>query len=556
MSAEKYAQWLVNNQDQAGTPEFETVAAAYKKLRVKKPTAAQKEMVDIPSRVLQGARDPITGLSQTLYESVPESVQQTGTNVNKWLYEKTGGLLGLEKPLPEEIKANEAKYQAARQATGQEGMDWARLGGNIATTLPLVMMAPQAATATLPARIASGMAMGGALGATQPVTEGDFWSEKAKQAGAGAIGGGVMAPVAGGLARIVKPLTSKAATKLMKEGITPTPGQILGGAWKRTEEKARSLPILGDFISSGQRRGIKDFNIAAYNRALKPIGKSAKGFPIGREGIYKVKTELSKAYDDLIPKLSFTADQRFASDISNLQKLASGLTEKEAKQFGKILKNQVIGKMTKTGKMSGERYKEVEEILGKEAKGYLKSPDFDARKLGSAIEELKNTMKSTLIRNNPKYAKQLSDINKGYSNYVLLRRAGSMQGAEGGFSPAQLSSASKAMDASVGKGRTATGKAQMQDLTDTAREVLAQSVPNSGTADRLLMDAALLGTGYINPAIPASAFAAGLPYTPIGQRMAAGLLSRRPEGAGLLADAIRQSSPVLGASSASLLGNN
>ena len=58
MSAEKYAQWIVDNQDKQGTPEFETVAAAYQAAKEQsQPTLKQKVQASIPGRVLQGARD-------------------------------------------------------------------------------------------------------------------------------------------------------------------------------------------------------------------------------------------------------------------------------------------------------------------------------------------------------------------------------------------------------------------------------------------------------------------------------------------------------------------
>jgi hypothetical protein len=53
MSAEKYAQWIVENQDKQGTPEFETVAAAYKAARNQTPQAPQTPQTQQEPSLLQ-----------------------------------------------------------------------------------------------------------------------------------------------------------------------------------------------------------------------------------------------------------------------------------------------------------------------------------------------------------------------------------------------------------------------------------------------------------------------------------------------------------------------
>lgn len=156
------------------------------------PATQEQALVDIPSRLLKGARDPITGLAQKLYAAVPESVQQSGTDVNKWLYDKTGGVLGLEKPLPEEIAAEENAYQKARQATGQNGFDWARLVGNVASPTSLMTMGYSLPAKVLPA-IAQGMAIGGSQAAMQPV-----YSSEGKTVSDAGVGAGGLRQIASG----------------------------------------------------------------------------------------------------------------------------------------------------------------------------------------------------------------------------------------------------------------------------------------------------------------------------------------------------------------------
>jgi len=60
-TAEEYAQWIVSNQDKKGTPEFETVAAAYK---IAKETPQEKPVASVSGVVAEGAKGVFRGASQ------------------------------------------------------------------------------------------------------------------------------------------------------------------------------------------------------------------------------------------------------------------------------------------------------------------------------------------------------------------------------------------------------------------------------------------------------------------------------------------------------------
>lgn len=511
------------------------------------PTPDQAEMTDASSRMVRGAMDPVTGLAQLLYNVIPEGVQNAGDWLNNKLVEIGVPLAKIpEGGFNQLVQGQEQQYQQARSAMGQEGIDAYRLAGNMATTVPIAMMAPGASAATLPARAGYGAAVGGAIGATNPVTENtdNFFGEKAKQVGIGAAAGAVATPVAEGLARVIRPATDKVVQSLMREGVTPTPGQILGGFAKFAEEKARSIPILGDIISSGQRRAIVDFNRAAYSRALEPIGIDASKMPVGREGVKAVKNALSRAYNQVLPKVTFKADTQFASEVQSLRQMAHTLPDDVSKQFDAILRRHVISRMTPAGTMSGTTLKQVESQLGSLAKGYRGDASFDKRQLGDAILELQSSIRGVLMRANPEMAEALQKINTGYANYAVIRKAASMANTGEMFTPSQLASAVKAMDKTVGKGATATGSARMQDLSDAGVKTLASKVPDSGTAGRLFLGG---GVTYFDPTIAAGLAVSGTPYTQIGQKAMAALLTKRPESFSIAADAVRSSAPAIGA---------
>lgn len=80
----------------------------------------------------------------------------------------------------------------------------------------------------------------------------------------------------------------------------------------------------------------------------------------------------------------------------------------------------------------------------------------------------------------------------------------------------------------------------MQDLSDAARNAMPTAVPDSGTAERLMLNAGALGSGLYNPAIPAGLAAAAVPYLGPVNRAIGATMTVRPNGAQGLADLLRR----------------
>lgn len=514
------------------------------------PTPAPKQQGGFQGSTLggivQGIRDPIDAGAQMLSHALPDNMTQGINKANNWLADKTG-LVGRlpEGGIDQSIAQNEKAYQQSRLDNGRQGFDAARTGGNVLSTAPLMAIP---GGQTLPAQIASGAAVGGLSGALQPVTQGNFADEKQKQVGVGTGFGALLGPVGAAAGRAISPQTNQEAQALLKEGVRLTPGQIMGGALQKVEDKAQSIPLVGDMIGKARARGVEDLNRAAYARALKGTNIDSKTLPVGQEGIKAVKDAVSKQYDNLLPNLSFKPDAQFNQEMANITGMAKNLGPTEANRFGNIL-NEVNSKISPNGSMTGETYKIVESKLANDAKKFSSSTDAYQRELGDALAETLNVMKSAIVRSNPQHAKELAQANSNYANYVRLRKAGSMAGdMSGGFSPSQLASAIRQSDKSVGKGNVATGQALMQDLGDLGVNVMGSKVPDSGTAGRLMMGGAAGGAALMEPSLLLGAGAASLPYTKTGQKLAEMLLTKRPAGAKESADALRKILPLLSGS--------
>ncbi|ABO54195.1 transglycosylase SLT domain-containing protein [Burkholderia vietnamiensis] len=441
--------------------------------------------------------------------------------------------------------AEYAPYQAAHPIAAGAG----NIGGSIAATAPLGVLAPTART--LGGMAAVGAGLGGATAALSPVDPNsqNFAADKAKQIGIGALTGGVLSPAAGAVGRMISPNISPDVQLLMSKGVTPTPGQILGGGFARTEDKLTSIPVLGDMIKNAQQRAVGQFNVAAYNDALAPIGKTFSG-SAGQEGIEQVGKTIGKAYDDVLPKMQMRVDPQFQADVTNLGQMVQGLPEAQQKTFMNVLKTQIFDKLGPQGNMDGQTLKGVQSELARTSSGYLKDPSFDNRQFGAAVSALRDAVDSNLSRvNPPELAEQLSNANQAWANFVRLRSAASSAGAmnNGGvFTGAQLQSAVRGADKSVGKGATASGKALMQDLSGAGQAVLGSKYPDSGTVGRGLMS--LLAPGSVAAGMataPTSTLATlggiglgSLPYTQTGGKLAAALLTARPQFAQPVGNAV------------------
>lgn len=373
--------------------------------------------------------------------------------------------------------------------------------------------------------------------------------DMAASTAAGAAGGKLGDILMRGAARVVAPQVSKYAKALMDEGVRLTPGQILGGGAQKLEDKITSVPFLGDMVSNARIRGLQDFNTAAINRSLAPIGKALPDGVMGRDAVDAAHTALSDNYTSLLKGATFKVDPTFTQNVGSLTSLAQNIPQYGSKPLQDFIATNIATRISKAGSMSGGAFKEVDSLLGQEAKNYSSSPSPNDRKLGDAFWQLKAELKDALGRSNPAIQKGLEDTDAGYANLVRIEnaaaRGGGAKGVDPGvFTPSQLASAVRATDSSVRKNAVARGGALMQDLSDAGQAVLPSQVPDSGTPGRLAT-MLLAGSGaahMLNPAATAAVPAFMGAYTQPGVKAAEFLLAKRPQGAGALAKALRNHS--------------
>ncbi len=393
---------------------------------------------------------------------------------------------------------------------------------------------------TLPTAMVPGgvLAQGAASGAL--LSDSKNLQGIAKDAALGGVGGYLGGKVLGGvLGGFASPKIAPQAQALLNEGVRLTPGQMLGGTAQRLEDAATSVPVFGDAIRTAQRQSLGDFNRAAINRALTPVGESLSPNIAGRDAIAEAQSKLSDAYKNALTGSTLTVDKGLADDlINNVGPYVSTLTPDRAAQLHSILADRVGARFAGGTTITDEGLNKVDGELGNLARRYSKSPDADQQELGDALEHTQNALRDMVERQNPAQADKLRAARTGYAALTRVERAASGAGARDGvFTAPQLSAAVKAGDSSVRNRAYAAGDAFMQDLSDAGTHVLPSTVPDSGTALRWLTGELPMLIGF---GAESSHFApqlgmamglmgtAGLPYTKMGQKAAQFALTKRP----------------------------
>jgi hypothetical protein len=504
-----------------------------------------KPVTPAMERFKQGVKDPFDAGAQLLTHILPDAIVNPVNKLNNYIADKTG----LVAPVPaggvDQMINDQAKnYQSP------ECMDLARLGGNIASPANYAIAAKIPTSGSLGARVIASSAGGAALGAVgQPVSEGkDFTQEKAKQIATSAIIGGALPMVTGGIARAIKPNASANPNVqlLRKEGVTPTIGQTLGGRWNALEEKAQSLPLMGDMISNARRSANSQFETAAFNRALTPIGQKLPEGLAGREALIHTENVLKNNYDDVLTKIgAIKPDSQFSSNINNLRAMVNKtlMPKAEKLKFESALRD-VKQSIDNNGVITSDAFKALESSLGKDASKLGASTNIYEGKLAPAVKQIQAELREMLKRQAGSNADDLQNVNAAWANFKRVQNAGAKLGADDGmFTPSQYQNAVRALDKSKDKAAFARGGALGQDLGDAGRSVLGSKVPNSGTAERIFYGGGALASGALSPAIPASLVGGAALYTTPAQKLLNSLvLGGRGQTATKAAELVRNSS--------------
>lgn len=543
-TAEEYGQWIVDNADKKGTADFEKVAEAFRVSRAAsapapKPQNLQRPLADDIRQVISEESSPlgakvIGGMGVGLDEAALR-LKQFGPGLNA---------------------ADQNQVQADRQFGDAAGVP-----GAVGKALPLLLPAArlaQAGTAALSPFVSRWMASltgAGAAGAAQnvgtnPVLPGE---SEAANAGAGFAGGALGDRAAAGVGRLMQPITQSAPVqRLIQQGIIPTAGQALGGAWKTAESKLTSMPFLGDVIRWGANRPVQETNLAALRSVSPQVTE------IGSEGLRQAQKIADDAYNAVTSRFSVVPDARFVGMTSRIERDASySLSEEQRGSFRDFVQQKIIEPLRRqpqvapgppssrgfpaspqsgpaitqkgsavvdprapevlgpearildqTGKpfvapggqqaapiVSGEIFKKIDSELGAKASNLRKSGSASERDLGEAFFRLQHEWRDLLERGAPPgVAQEMEAANRMWANLTIVERAAAKtKTGDGEFTTAQLQQAVREADPSIRKRAFAGGNARMQGLSNPAVNVVGGGYADSGTAGRNILAHTVLG---------------------------------------------------------------
>jgi len=280
-TAEQYAQWLVQNQDKKGSPDFDTVASAYRSLRTAPaPVAPSTERTygeaakDIGAGVVGGIGS-LVQLPGQLYGLATGDFSKTGAlgageGISKYAEEmKSAGLKAREAERSRKVaeSAKEGQFQAFGTALSETVKD---------PGLLLSFIAEQAPQLLIPFGAARGVGMAArGLGAAEATA--------GKAAVAGAVGaGGVQQGAdvgAGAYENIYKELVSKGAS----------PAEAAEGSLRLARQAgaaAGTISLLAQRLPGARQleevlAGVPGKGIAGLGGRLRTAGSTAAGETLG-----------------------------------------------------------------------------------------------------------------------------------------------------------------------------------------------------------------------------------------------------------------------------------
>ena len=511
-----------------------------------------------------GIGDIAKGISQSFAHQLP--VDPYATMAEQVASQDQSAING---PLADaDLAQREQTWQQHRAATGDTGFEWGRLGGNIIGAAPIMAAMAPAAPSSFLGALGIGAGTGAVNAGLQPVTSGNYNSGKVGQiamgTGTGAVGGGVGYGVGRLIGGAPAPTTDygQDVAFLQSKGVPLTPGQLTGPTASKIEDVAQP------FSAFGQRRAIEGLNRAAYNEGAAPVaeafGEQAPTFEkVGFRGVKDLGDYLSDKYDIVKGNIALNITPEIESQLGQVATEVGNPRQEVSNDLQKIITKHIYDRVGQDGVLTGNSFKDAEEVLTSEAKNYMTgSPD--DRKLAQGIYDTLDTIRQGLAEQNPEYAPKLQALNKGWA--VLTRIEGAVKGSSdnGVFTPSQLQNTVRTMDNAVRHRAFARGEALLQPLSNAAKNVLGNTYPNSGTAWRNAAAALTTGgsAGMFAGGLPGAAAgigavgSTGLAYTPWGQDAVNALLGpRSTQVPYLLGRALQNASPMLGAGAPLLLGH-
>lgn len=337
----------------------------------------------------------------------------------------------------------------------------------------------------------------------------------AEGAALGAVTGGL---VQRGTDRVADRILSGAARRaespsdariLSQAGVELTPGQMLGGGFKRAEDAMTSIPFMGDTIRGAQRRGLESFNDAAIADALAQSG--AQTTQRGRGRVRDVAEQFGRNYDAALdPVTDIPRPEGYVEALTALADDAA-LPPSIRRNLRSLITN-TVGRADES--IDGKEWKRIDSELSADIRAADRAAANapEQRLLRDKLREVRGLWSDRLGAAAPDALEAVRATDDAYANFKIIQKAMSDAASAGRGGEASPASMNRAVRQAAGEGQYSRGAGRLQELSDAAMTVLPSSVPDSGTPLRSLLTAGGIGGGAAvlgNPAGQAAALAGG-----------------------------------------------
>lgn len=346
-------------------------------------------------------------------------------------------------------------------------------GGNVATTVP---------TMALPGY--GGAILGGsALGFLQPTTENESRATNtAFYGGAGAVGqfaGNTLSRVVRPVQSTLPPETARLAQEAARRNIPLTAGQATGSRPLRIAESAmENLPF-----TAGPQLAIKQAQQTAFNRAVGGTFGAADD-ALTPEVLGASRTRIGQIFTDLANRNTLQADDALMTGLAQVDENARRYLTPDV---GRVVLNRIDDVMARieNGTMSGRAYRNLDSELGRAARGTANGD------LRNALVALRGTLREAMDRSISE-ADQAAwqGARREYANLMTVAPVAA-RSETGDVSGRTLLSAANSTNRNARFG----APSELAELGRVGRAFVADSIPNSGTAQRQFMQSVLTGSG-------------------------------------------------------------
>lgn len=446
--------------------------------------AEELELLELEEEEASGSAMPQPTMSRTeaAGRGAFYGALQQPRDVIAALTAKIGGGVPFEEGLKtaREMSLEGEQGEAQRQRPGY--FTGGQIAGNILTT------AAPAGAATKALGLGKGIFGVPAAGAVQGgistlASDGDL---------SGVIPGAVGAGVVGAAGKIARPIAKGAATAARK-GFTATlkaagiddltAAQMTGNkTLELIDSVLAKMPFTAGKSREASEKQLRRFTAAA----LKKAGLSGDDIsPAVREA---AEEQFGKRFEGLAAGEIVKIDEKVLRVLSNVE---SNQLKKLPTNVKPIVESYMDDILNAGGKITGEAYQAARSQLSQQARSMAVSDPFTA----NTLRTLRNALDDAAERSLPAAKKGLwKDLNRQYSNYKIIQKTAastSKDSLEGVLSPRALLQNIETANKTKGQ----KGYGELYDLARSGSSVLADAVPDSGTAQRQLVQSILTGGG-------------------------------------------------------------